>query len=185
VLAVALTVLALDALLRLRGPVPAHEAAGHLVRRHVASAPPHHPSRTPHASAPPKARPSASPTPGARRTHRTTAPPVAPSRTPVPTHSPTPTTAPAKTYTGDEVDMRYGPVQVRITVRGSRIVDVVALQTPDSSSQSREINDYAKPRLRQEALDAQSANIDTVSGATYTSDAYAESLQSAIDQWPH
>jgi uncharacterized protein with FMN-binding domain len=106
----------------------------------------------------------------------TTAPAPAPTRPPSPA-------ATTRTFDGDAVDMEYGTVQVRITVRGTRITDVEALRLPDSSRQSRQINDYAGPRLRQEALDAQSANIDTVSGATYTSEAYRESLQSAIDRW--
>ncbi|MEV0003808.1 FMN-binding protein [Micromonospora sp. NPDC050980] len=85
------------------------------------------------------------------------------------------------TATGAVAQTRWGPVQVRITVSGGKITDVAAVQVPDGNRRDQEINDYAVPILRQEALTAQSARIDTVSGATVTSDGYRESLQSAID----
>ncbi|MFD2763225.1 FMN-binding protein [Micromonospora eburnea] len=85
------------------------------------------------------------------------------------------------TATGSVAQTRWGPVQVKITVSGGRITDVRAVQVPDGNRRDREINDYAVPILGQEALAAQSARIDTVSGATVTSDGYRESLQSAID----
>jgi uncharacterized protein with FMN-binding domain len=90
---------------------------------------------------------------------------------------------PAGTYvvTGPVVTHKYGPVQVRISVSGGRIVDIVALQTPTSHSESVQINNKAVPKLRQEALTAQTANIATVSGATLTSNAYRSSLQGALD----
>src|SRR4051812_32437918 len=100
------------------------------------------------------------------------------------TSSPTPspskkatttTTAPAvttHTYTGSTYDTRYGPVQVKITVVGGKLTDVSALQLPQQNRRDIEIDDYAVPQLRQEALDAQSANINSISGATYTSDGY-------------
>jgi uncharacterized protein with FMN-binding domain len=87
----------------------------------------------------------------------------------------------SKTYTGDTVQTRWGPVQVRITVKSSRITDVTALAYPSDNPRDQEINSYAIPQLRTEALSAQSADIDTVSGATYTSDGYKQSLQSALD----
>ncbi|SCG63130.1 FMN-binding protein [Micromonospora inositola] len=83
--------------------------------------------------------------------------------------------------TGSVAQTRWGPVQVRITVSGGKITDVTAVQVPDGNRRDQEINDYAVPILRQSALAAQSAQIDTVSGATVTSDGYRESLQSAID----
>ncbi|MBV8951635.1 MAG: FMN-binding protein [Actinobacteria bacterium] len=98
------------------------------------------------------------------------------------------TQAPAASNTGqhsvdgDTVSTQYGDVQVQIVVSGSRIVDVQALALPNDRSRSVRISDYAGPVLRQEALQAQSANINTVSGATYTSDGYAQSLQSALDK---
>ncbi len=73
-------------------------------------------------------------------------------------------------------------MQVRVTLQGTRITDVEALHLPSDRERSAEISDFAGPRLRQEALKAQSANIDTVSGATYTSEGYRQSLQSALDQ---
>lgn len=85
------------------------------------------------------------------------------------------------TATGSVAQTRWGPVQVRITVSGGKITDVTVVQVPDGNHRDQEINDYAVPILRQEALAAQSARIDTVSGATVTSDGYRESLQSAID----
>ena len=84
--------------------------------------------------------------------------------------------------TGQVISTDYGPVQVRITMSGSVIRDVVALQLPGDRRRSAAISSEAGPILRQEALTAQSARIDTVSGATYTSDGYAQSLQSALDQ---
>ncbi|GHJ06602.1 FMN-binding protein [Micromonospora humidisoli] len=84
-------------------------------------------------------------------------------------------------YDGSVAQTRWGPVQVRITVAGGRITDVTALQVPDGNFRDQQINDYAVPVLRQAALTAQSARIDTVSGATVTSDGYRESLQAAID----
>src|SRR6478736_3364791 len=88
---------------------------------------------------------------------------------------------PART-TGDGpvVDTRYGPVQVEVVVAGGKISDVVALQLP-TGRRSGQISQVAAPILHDEALQAQSAKIDLVSGATYTSDAYTQSLQAAID----
>jgi uncharacterized protein with FMN-binding domain len=84
--------------------------------------------------------------------------------------------------TGDAVDTRYGPVQVRVTLDGGRITAIDVVQAPADSPRDVEINNYALPILTQEALAAQSAGIDTVSGATYTSEGYLGSLQSALDQ---
>jgi uncharacterized protein with FMN-binding domain len=86
------------------------------------------------------------------------------------------------TVTGPVVSNRYGDVQVQVTISGGAITDVTALQLPDVDNRSRRIASSAEPILREEALTAQSANIDLLSGATYTSEAYAQSLQSALDQ---
>ncbi|MGW4059909.1 FMN-binding protein [Amycolatopsis sp. NPDC004747] len=86
------------------------------------------------------------------------------------------------TFTGDAADTRYGPVQVRITVTGGRITAADAVDYPRESGRDVRINSAAIPELNQETLQAQSAQIDTVSGATYTSEGYQQSLQSAIDQ---
>ncbi|MFC5833282.1 FMN-binding protein [Nonomuraea insulae] len=102
-------------------------------------------------------------------------------QTPAPS-SPSAASAGIRNVDGDTVDTRWGPVQVRITVTGSKITDVQVLRSPDGNRRDLEISDTALPILRQETLSAQSAKIDAVSGATYTSDGYTRSLQSAIDR---
>ena len=87
-----------------------------------------------------------------------------------------------KTYDGDPYSNQYGTVQVRITVQGKKIVAVDALQMPSDRQRSQYISEQAGPYLQQEALQAQNAQIDIVSGATYTSESYAQSLQSALDK---
>jgi len=82
---------------------------------------------------------------------------------------------------GPVVDTRYGPVQVAVVVADGVLVDIVALQLPSGDRESDQINAYAAPRLKEMALAAQSAEIDVVSGATFTSRAYADSLQAALD----
>ncbi|MGW5769851.1 FMN-binding protein [Streptomyces longwoodensis] len=86
-----------------------------------------------------------------------------------------------RTVTGESVQTRWGPVQVRVTVADGKLTDVTAVAYPQDNPRDQQINSYALPELRSEALRAQSADIDTVSGATYTSDGYRESLQSALD----
>lgn len=86
------------------------------------------------------------------------------------------------TFTGTSVQTRFGPVQVQITVANGSITDVTALQLTDKDQRSVSISNRAAPVLRQEVLAAQSANVQGVSGATYTSDGYLSSLQSALDQ---
>lgn len=88
----------------------------------------------------------------------------------------------AKTVTGDAADTRYGPVQVEVTFSGKKITQIQVLQYPTETGRDQEINNYAIPQLNQQAMSAQSANIDGVSGATYTSEGYQQSLQSAIDK---
>lgn len=98
------------------------------------------------------------------------------------TTAPTTTTATSTVVDGAVYSNRWGDVQVEATFDSSgALVDVVALQTPNDRSRSIEINDYAVPQLTSEALADQSASIDSISGATYTSNDYARSLQSAID----
>ncbi|MFF0156169.1 FMN-binding protein [Streptomyces sp. NPDC005263] len=86
-----------------------------------------------------------------------------------------------RTVTGDSVQTRYGPVQVRVTLKNGKITDVTAVTYPQENPRDQQINAYAVPQLTREALTAQSADIDTVSGATYTSEGYQASLQSALD----
>lgn len=85
-------------------------------------------------------------------------------------------------YTGTAVQTRYGPVQVAITVTQGRISDVQVPQYPTGGGREQRINTQAVPQLIDETVQAQSANIDMVSGATYTINGYLESLQSALDQ---
>jgi uncharacterized protein with FMN-binding domain len=91
-------------------------------------------------------------------------------------------TAQTRTVTGSSVRTRYGNVQVRITLAGNRITAVDPIRLPDSNGRDQLIDQEAVPILIQETLAAQSAQIDVVSGATYTSDGYARSLQSALDK---
>ncbi|TDU02240.1 FMN-binding protein [Streptomyces sp. 846.5] len=86
-----------------------------------------------------------------------------------------------RTVTGGAVDTRWGPVQVKVTFNGSKITAIDVVQQPNSNPRDQEINSQAIPILTQEALAAQSANIDAVSGASYTSQGYIGSLQSALD----
>ncbi|MFE5189074.1 FMN-binding protein [Streptomyces sp. NPDC056628] len=89
--------------------------------------------------------------------------------------------AQARTATGAVAQTQYGPVQVRVTVSGGKIIKAEAVQAP-SGGQSTNITANAVPKLNQAAVAAGSADIDAVSGATYTSAGYKESLQSALDQ---
>jgi uncharacterized protein with FMN-binding domain len=87
-----------------------------------------------------------------------------------------------KTVSGDAADTRYGPIQVRITVTKGKLTNAIATEYPAQDPRDYQINSYAIPQLNQEAVAAGSAHIDVVSGATYTSDGYAQSLQSALDK---
>ena len=98
------------------------------------------------------------------------------------------TTAPTKTapgavqtVDGPAVETGYGPIQVRLTVRGGRILTATAIDYPESAGPSRSINHRAVPVLQAETVSAQGAQIDAVSGATYTSAGYVSSLQAALD----
>jgi uncharacterized protein with FMN-binding domain len=95
--------------------------------------------------------------------------------------APAATSATAKTVTGSVISTRYGDVEVQITVANGKITAVDAIALP-SGGRSGQISSSVGPILANEALTAQSANIDIVSGATYTSEAYAQSLQAALDQ---
>lgn len=86
------------------------------------------------------------------------------------------------TYLGDAVGTRYGDVQVQIDVSGGAITSVTVPQHPDSNGRDRQINDRAIPQLVSSTIAAQSADVHMVSGATYTSQGYVQSLQSALDQ---
>jgi uncharacterized protein with FMN-binding domain len=84
--------------------------------------------------------------------------------------------------TGSSVRTRYGNVEVQVVFTGTQITDVVPVQLPDSNGVDQQIDQQVVPILIQETLTAQNANIQAVSGATYTSDGYIRSLQSALDK---
>ena len=88
----------------------------------------------------------------------------------------------AQTYDGSVVSTRYGNVQVQITVEGGQVTKSIVLQVPWSNGKDQQINSRAVPTLNAETVQAQSADINMVSGATYTSKGYIESLQAALDQ---
>lgn len=175
---------------RLATPHPVRIDARHYVpsRRHDAaarSAAPRDARRGRHATAtgrretapaPPVARTSSSPRVGtvaARPAHHG-------ARTPA---SPTPPHAASRQIIdGTQQQTQFGALQVRVVMQGSEIVEISAPVYPNDDARSRQINAEALPQLRQQVLNAQSANIDGVSGATVTSDAYELSLQAALDK---
>jgi uncharacterized protein with FMN-binding domain len=84
--------------------------------------------------------------------------------------------------TGPVVQTPFGNVQVKVTLQGGRIADVQGVQLPSGDGHSSQVSRYAAPRLRSAVLSAQSARVNTISGATYTSMAYLQSLQAALDK---
>ena len=142
------------------------------------------------AALPGKAASSAAPAPAATKSRAASAPTKA---APTKTKSAAPQTAqtqspaaPAQssgitgTFDGNTAQTRWGPVQVRIVVKDGKIVDASALQAPSGDSRSRSISQQAVPYLVQETLAAQSAQISGVGGASYTSNGWYQSLQSAL-----
>jgi len=87
-----------------------------------------------------------------------------------------------RTVTGKVAETARGPMQVELTLAGQRITKVTVLQRTNSGPESNQIDAVAIPKLINETLAAQSAHIDAVSGATYTSQGYLQSLQSALDK---
>ncbi|MEU6664864.1 FMN-binding protein [Streptomyces sp. NPDC046727] len=124
--------------------------------------------------------PPPTPTAAAPSVPCTSAPPAAPIATPAPSSTATRTGLKNGTFRGPAARNEYGTIQTTITVSGGRITDVTA-GFPTTPARSAQINAKAIPALRQEALAAQSATIDAVSGASFTSTSYKESLQAAID----
>lgn len=152
--AVILTIIGFIALATFKSTAPASSHAASAVKSRASHAPA---GTAPPATAPPPAS-----------TGPRTSPPAA---------------APAShTYDGDPVDNQFGTVQVRITVQGRHITAIDPLQMPYDRSRSQYISEQAAPYLHDEVLQAQSAQIDIVSGATYTSESYIQSLQSALDK---
>ena len=111
---------------------------------------------------------------------------TAPAAANIPNTPTTPTTTTpngaTRSATGSVVSYAYGQLSVTVAEDGTRITDIEMASLNETDSRSVEIDDQAIPQLRQEVLSAQSAKIDGVSGATYTSQAYVQSLQSALDQ---
>jgi uncharacterized protein with FMN-binding domain len=86
------------------------------------------------------------------------------------------------TYTGSVADAQWGYIQVKATIAGGKLTNVQFLQYPNDRNRSIEINSYADPQLSSEAIQAQSANVDIVTGATDSSEAFMQSLSNALAQ---
>jgi uncharacterized protein with FMN-binding domain len=121
---------------------------------------------------------SAAATPPAAGTPVTPAAPAAAS----PTLARSGASATARTVTGSVATTPYGPMQVRLTLDGQRITKVTVVRRTDDGTESQQIDSFAIPKLTGETIAAQGARIDAVSGASYTSSGYIQSLQSALDQ---
>jgi uncharacterized protein with FMN-binding domain len=113
---------------------------------------------------------------------RATSPTDAPSPAPTATATPEVVTAAKQVVDGQVARTPYGDVQVEVTVKGGRVVDIVAIRLPDSDRHSRRISEIVGPMLHDDAIQVGDGRIHGVSGATYTSMGYARSLQSAMDQ---
>jgi len=139
------------------------------------------PTAAPFVRTPEPPPPTAAPAPPATK-------PLVPTAAPPPaTEPPTATSAPIARggykdgeYSGPVTDAYYGQVQVKAVIQAGKIADVLFLQYPNDRRTSIRINTIAMPYLITEALQAQSAQVDVISGATLTSQAFAESLQSAL-----
>lgn len=149
-------------------------------------------TQTSGSSNPPTPAPTPAPTP---TPSPTPTPKPAPTPTPAPTPKPAPTPVPTPTptpkpkgqyvdgsYTGPSVDAYYGYIKVQAVISGGKITDVVFLSYPNDRGTSREINGQAMPYLKEEAIAAQSANVDIISGATDSSLAFRQSLSAALAQ---
>ncbi len=112
--------------------------------------------------------------------------------TPPPTSGTTPSSTPTSStsgglykngsYTGSVADAHWGNIQVKAIIQNGKITDVQFVQYPNDRNRSIQINNYADPQLTQEAIQAQSAQVDVVSGATDSSDAFIQSLSDALAQ---
>lgn len=111
--------------------------------------------------------------------------PLEPQATALPTIPPAPVSTGAYkngTYTGKVADAYYGNIQVQAVISGGKITDVIFLQYPNDNRTSQYINSQAAPMLKQEAIQAQSAKVDIISGASASSDAFQVSLADALAQ---
>jgi uncharacterized protein with FMN-binding domain len=109
-------------------------------------------------------------------------PSASPPATPQTSATPSAPAAASGAFTGSDVPNRFGDVVVRVVITNGHMTDVQAVRLPSDRALSAYISQQAGPLLREEALQAQSANIDIISGATYTSVSYAQSLESALRQ---
>jgi uncharacterized protein with FMN-binding domain len=115
----------------------------------------------------------------------TSNPPPNPTPVPTPTPAPTPTPKPVSMYkdgsfTGDSVDAVYGPMQVTAVISGGKLTAITFVKKPSGRGETDQINTQALPTLVQEAITAQSAHVDGVSGATQSSDGFKSTLTSAL-----
>jgi hypothetical protein len=141
------------------------------------------PTTTPAAGAPPASTGATAPTGTLPPTGAAPGATAAPTGSVVSPSSAAPAaTGGSRTLQGEVIPTRFGNIQVAVVLQGDKIVDVQQLQAPSDRRRSVMINNAAWPILKEEVLQAQSANIDSLSGATVTSDAYAQSLQSALDK---
>ena len=131
-------------------------------------------------SVPPTDTPAPSPLPSSRTQ---TIQPTATPQPVIPTDTPTPASGYKDgTYAGDPADAFYGNIQVQATINNGQITNIQFLQYPNDRGTSIAINQQADPMLAQEAIQAQSANVNIVSGATDSSQAFIQSLQSALNK---
>ncbi|SIR61552.1 FMN-binding protein [Microbacterium sp. RURRCA19A] len=140
------------------------------------------PATTPAPASAQRATPSTSPSASASPSASTSPSGAAPSAATPTQAAPASSGLADGTFTGSSVNTRFGPVQVQITVSGGSVTDVQVPVYPSENGRDQQINSRALPVLVKETLDAQSADIDMVSGATYTSTGYLKSLQSALDE---
>jgi uncharacterized protein with FMN-binding domain len=130
---------------------------------------------------------SSAPSPGTSVPATATPPPASSSSSSTVTVTPTPTTAPGAqykngSYTGSVADAHWGYIQVQAIIQNGKITDVQFVQYPNDRNRSIEINQYADPQLTSEAVQAQSANVDVITGATDSSEAFIQSLTDALSQ---
>jgi uncharacterized protein with FMN-binding domain len=143
------------------------------------------PPAPPIATLTPSSISSSSPTPAPTAAPSGAPPSGGASPTPTGTKSATPTPAASGfksgSFTGQNSANPYGNVQVQVVISGGKITDVKTIQYPNGHQQSVYINEQALPMLRTEVLQAQSAQINIIGGATFTSESYAQSVQAALD----
>jgi uncharacterized protein with FMN-binding domain len=130
---------------------------------------------------------TSAPSPGTSAPATATPPPASSSSSSTVTVTPTPTAAPGAqykngSYTGSVADAHWGYIQVQAIIKNGKITDVQFVQYPNDRNRSIEINQYADPQLTSEAVQAQSANVDVITGATDSSEAFIQSLTDALSQ---